>query len=78
MTSSFMFSLRHCKDIANMLFWACLDMHTNSNTINLQKTFSLSVDKKPTSSPTLFWRYCTDNKLLILGTLAMSGNGHSK
>ena len=36
-TSSFMFSLRYCKDIVNWLFLvliACLAMHTQSDTIN--------------------------------------------
>ena len=41
--SSFMFFCRCCKDIANLLFWvlwACLATHTQSDTINLQKTQS--------------------------------------
>ena len=41
-TSSFTFSLRYSRDIANLLFWvlwACLDSHTQSDTVNLQVTF---------------------------------------
>ena len=41
-TSSLTFSLRYCKDIANLLFqllWACLGTHTQSEIINLQKAF---------------------------------------
>ena len=40
-TSSFPFSLRYWKDIANLLFWvhwACLAMHTQNDTTNLLKT----------------------------------------
>ena len=41
-TLSFTFSLRYCKDIANLLFsvlWTCLATHTQGDTIHLQKTF---------------------------------------
>ena len=40
--SSFTFAGRCCKDILKLLFWVlwgCLDTHTLSDTINLQKTF---------------------------------------
>ena len=40
--SSFTLSLRYCKDIIKLLFWvlwACLAMHTQSDTINLQNIF---------------------------------------
>ena len=48
---SFTFSLRYCKDIANLLFWvlwACLAMHT----------FVYLTVKKSTLSPMFSWRYC--------------------
>ena len=41
-TSSFMLSLRYCNDITNVLFfvlWAWLATHTQSDTINLKRTF---------------------------------------
>ena len=37
-----MFSLKYCKDLANLLFWvpwACLALHTQSDTNNLWKNF---------------------------------------
>ena len=41
-SSSFIFSLKYYKDIVNLLFWvlwACLATWTQSDTINLKKTF---------------------------------------
>ena len=43
-TLSFTFALTYCKDIANLLLWvlwACLATHTQSDNINLWKTFVL-------------------------------------
>ena len=57
-TSSFVFTLRYCKDIVNLLFWVlweCLAMHTQSDTINLEKTSGSSAGKKPTM---IFWKNC--------------------
>ena len=48
-TPSFTCSLRYCKDIIKLLFWvlsACLAMHTQSDTINLQKIFVFICRKK--------------------------------
>ena len=41
-TQTFTFSLKYCKDIIKLLFWvlwACLAMHTQSDTVNLRKIF---------------------------------------
>ena len=49
----------YCKDIVNLLWvlWTCLAMHTQSDTINLLKTFVFICRcKKSTSSLMLFWR----------------------
>ena len=47
----------YCKDIVNLFWvlWTCLAMHTQSDTINLLKTFVFICRcKKSTSSPMLF------------------------
>ena len=72
LTSSFTFSLRYYKDIANLLFWvlwACLAMHTHSDTINLKKNFTFINKQK------ICAKVC---KLLILGTLGMPAYAHLK
>ena len=48
-TSSFLFSLRYCKDIVNWLFlaiWACLATLTQSDTINLVENFCVYLQAK--------------------------------
>ena len=79
-TSFFPFSLRYCKDIANLLFlvlWASLVIHTQ-NSITLHKTFVFICRQKNHFNS----NFCVDNvkicKLLILGTLGMSGYAHPK
>ena len=59
-----MFSLRFCKDIVNWLFlvlWARLSMHTQSDTIILQKTFVFICRQKinfiPHASMRILQRY---------------------
>ena len=66
-------------DIANLLswvLWACLTMHTQNYTINLQKTF-VYLQTKNQLHPTCFSgnipKIC---KLLVLGTLGMPGYTH--
>ena len=57
-TSSFMFSLRYCKGIANSLFWilwACLAKHIQSGTIDLQKTFLSICRQNINSTPHIFF-----------------------
>ena len=56
-TSSFMFSLRYCKDIAKLLFmelWVCPALSTQSDTINLQKTFVFICGQKFKFIPHVF------------------------
>ena len=68
-------------DIANLLswvLWACLTMHTQNYTINLQKTF-VYLQTKNQLHPTCFSgnipKIC---KLLVLGTLGMPDYTHPK
>ena len=59
-TSSLKFSLRYCKDIANLLFWdfGHAWLHTLSVMLSpCRKLSCLSSGKKTASSPMLFWRY---------------------
>ena len=57
------FPLRYYKDIVNLLFWVlweCLAKHTQSDTINLQKTFVFFCRQKINFTRIFFWRYCKD------------------
>ena len=61
--SSFKYSLRCCKDTANLLFWAlwtCLATHKQSDTINLQETFVFIYKQKINFIHSFFWRHCKD------------------
>ena len=74
-TSSFTPSLRYCKDIVNLLFWvlcACLATHTQSDTINLWKTFVFISRQKINVIIHAFLEILQICKL-ILGTLGMPG-----
>ena len=65
-----MFSLIYYKDIVNLLFWvlwACLATQTQSDTINLQKTFVFICRQKINITPMLFWRYCEDIQTSYFG-----------
>ena len=56
-SSSFMFSLRYYKDIANILFWilwAYLVTQTQSDTINLEKTLVFICRQKTNFNPHAF------------------------
>ena len=61
LTSSFISFLRYCKDIVNLLLqviWPCLAMYTQTDTINLQKTFGFIWRQKINFM--LFRRCCKD------------------
>ena len=73
-TSSFTFSLRYCKDIANLLFWVIWYVWLRTSNVILStctQYSGLSANKKSTSSSTCFWKQCKDMK--TLGTLGMPG-----
>ena len=68
-TSSFMFSLRYCKDIENLfswVIWACLDRHTQKDTINLCVYLQV---KNQLYSPCFSRDITKISNLLILGKL---------
>ena len=74
------FSLRYCKDIANWLFWvlwACLATYTQSDTINLKKTF-MFICRQKINSPCFSGDIVKMCKLVILGILDMSGYAPKK
>ena len=78
-SSSLTFSLRYYKDIVNLLFWvlwACLSTRTQSDPINLQKTFVFICRQKINFSPCFSEDIAKIYKLLILGTLGMPGCTH--
>ena len=67
---SFNFSLGYWKDIANLLvwlFWPCLALHTQNDTITCRKLLCLTAGKKVTSSHMFFWRYCKDIETFYFG-----------
>ena len=69
-SSSFTFSLRYYRDIADLLFcafWEWQATHTQSNTINLWKNFVLICRKKINLIPHVFWSYCKDMKTFYFG-----------
>ena len=80
-TSSFTFSLRYCKDIANFLFWVLWTYratHTQNDTENLKKTFVYLQAKNQLHHPRFPGDIAKISKLLILGTLGMLGYANPK
>ena len=80
LTSSFIFSLTYCKDIANLfgLVWACLAKHTESDTINLCKTFVFICRQKNQLHIPCFSGNIAKICRLILGPLGMPGYTYPK
>ena len=78
LTSSFTLFLRYCKDIVNLLFWvlwACLAMHTQSDTINFHDYLHAKNQLHP---PCFFGDISKICKLVTLGTLGMPSYTHPK
>ena len=78
-TSSFLFSLRYSKDIANLLFWelwSCVAKHTQLY-YQLVENFCAYLQAKNQHHPQCFsGDIAKIYKLLILGTLGMSGHAY--
>ena len=75
-----MFSLRYCKDIANLLFfvlWAYLATKTQKDSISFQKTFVFICRQKASFIPP---RFSGDTakilELLILGAFGVPSHEH--
>ena len=82
-SSSLTFSLRYYKDIVKLFFWvlwSCLTTQTQSDTINLSKTFAHLQAKKTTSPPPPLSFSGDIAKIckLMLGTLVMTGCTYPK
>ena len=70
---------RHCKDIAQLLFWElweCLTIHIKIIVLIRSKLPRLSAYKKSTSSLTSFLRYCKEIALVVWGNLGLSAHTH--
>ena len=79
--SSFAFSLRYCKYIANLLFrilWEWQTSHIQSDTMNLQKILVFICSQKVNFIPHVFEAIAKICELLILGTLGMPGYAQPK
>ena len=79
-TSFFSLSLRHCKNISNLLFWVLwISLVTYiQNTITLQKTFKFICWQRNHFNLMIFMEILQRYALLILSTWGMSGYAHLK
>ena len=81
-TSFFPFSLKYCKDIANLLFWVlweCLTISHQKSRHQSVGNFMLICMQKINFITDFFFKMLQINsKLVILGNLDMSGHTHLK